>query len=98
LAAHERHRHLGSIELDELPRDSIGCRDGLTHAPASVVTAENVKVDICRRPNLRRAVPSLAASGNEMSLLGQRLAFEQARDMQWPGTSGILVGRTGFCF
>jgi len=84
-----------SIELDELPAglDRLPGWSPDTRAEHRWLAPENVKVDILPAgPNLRRAgTLRWPRSGNEMSLLGQRLAFEQARDMQVARDLSILV-------
>ncbi len=75
-----------SIELDELPA-GLDRLPGWSADPRSEhrwLAPENVKVDILPAgPKLRRAgTLRWPRSGNEMSLLGQRLAFEQAREVQ----------------
>jgi predicted nucleotidyltransferase len=75
-----------SIELDELPAGLDRLPGWLADPRAEHrwLAPEDVKVDILPAgPNLRR-VGTLRwpRSGNELSLVGQRLAFEQAREVR----------------
>ncbi len=84
-----------SIELDELPAglDRLPGWSPDPRAEHRWLAPEDVKVDILPAgPNLRRAgILRWPRSGNEMSLLGQRLAFEQARDVQVASGLSIRV-------
>jgi len=84
-----------SIELDELPAglDRLPGWSADSRAEHRWLAPEDVKVDILPAgPNLRRAgTLRWPRSGNEMSLLGQRLAFEQARDVQVASDLSIRV-------
>ena len=84
-----------SIEVDELPAglDRLPGWSADQRAEHRWLAPEDVKVDILPAgPNLRRAgILRWPRSGNEMSLLGQRLAFEQARDVQVASDFSIRV-------
>jgi len=84
-----------SIEVDELPAglDRLLEWSADPRAEHRWLAPEGVKVDILPAgPNLRRAgTLRWPRSGNEMSLLGQRLAFEQARDVQVTSDLSIRV-------
>ncbi len=84
-----------SIELDELPAglDRLPGWSADPRAEHRWLAPEDVKVDILPAgPNLRRAgTLRWPRSGNEMSLLGQRLAFEHARDVQVASDFSIRV-------
>ena len=75
-----------SIEVYELPAglDRLPGWAADPRAEHRWLAPEDVKVDILPAgPKLRRAgTLRWPRTGNEMSLLGQRLAFEQARDVQ----------------
>jgi predicted nucleotidyltransferase len=84
-----------SIEVDELPA-GLDRMQGWSADPRAEhrwLAPEDVKVDILPAgPNLRRAgTLRWPRSGNEMSLLGQRLAFEQARDVEVASDFSIRV-------
>jgi len=84
-----------SIEVDELPAglDRLPGWSADPRAERRWLAPEDVKVDILPAgPNLRRAgILRWPRSGNEMSLLGQRLAFEQACDVRVASDFSIRV-------
>ena len=88
-----------SIELDELPA-GLDRPPGWSADPRAEhrwLAPEDVKVDILPAgPNLRRAgTLRWPRSGNEMSLLGQRLEFEHARRAGGFGLQHPSCARTG---